>query len=84
MDLSAFPDVTDPSDFSTDNFRKLDSSLRCTICKDFYDGPVVLHCGHTFCSLVSSIATSILGVIEELCSALDRYFRTNQNVLFAE
>ncbi|KAF8509562.1 hypothetical protein JB92DRAFT_2945591 [Gautieria morchelliformis] len=52
MDLSALiVDVTDPSDFPTDSLRKLDSSLRCTICKDFYDGPVVLHCGHTFCSL---------------------------------
>ena len=57
MDLSAFPDVTDPSDFPTDSLRKLDSSLRCPICKDLYDAPVVLHCGHTFCSLVSPFVT---------------------------
>jgi len=44
-------DVTDPSDFPVDDLRKLDNSLRCPICKDFYDGPIILHCGHTFCSL---------------------------------
>lgn len=57
MDPHAFPDVTDPSDFLADSFRKLDGSVRCTICKDFYDGPVLLHCGHTFCSLVRSMAS---------------------------
>jgi hypothetical protein len=52
-------DITDPSDFPVDHLKKLDSSLRCPICKDFFDGPVILHCGHTFCSLVSqSYATT--------------------------
>lgn len=80
MDFGAFDDVTDPSDFSTENLQKLDSSLRCTICKDFYDAPVMLHCGHTFCSLVTLIVTfRCIRAIDWLFSALDLCFQTNQN-----
>ncbi|KAL4065277.1 hypothetical protein J3A83DRAFT_4166584 [Scleroderma citrinum] len=44
-------DIPDPTDFSTNELRQLDSSLRCTICGEFYDAPVTLGCGHCFCSL---------------------------------
>ena len=30
---------------------RLDESLRCHVCKDFYNAPVITTCGHTFCSL---------------------------------
>ncbi|KAL9622202.1 MAG: hypothetical protein Q9160_003385 [Pyrenula sp. 1 TL-2023] len=29
----------------------LDAALRCQICKDFFDTPVITSCSHTFCSL---------------------------------
>ena len=45
--------VTDPTDFNNEALARLDSSLRCPICKEFLDGPVNLNCGHSFCSLVS-------------------------------
>lgn len=47
-------DISDPTDFPTNELRQLDSSLRCTICSEFYDAPVTLGCGHCFCSLVRS------------------------------
>ncbi|KAI9056907.1 hypothetical protein FKP32DRAFT_1585149 [Trametes sanguinea] len=53
--LAAAADVTDSSDFPGDadapGLRALDDALRCDICRDFYDAPVSLVCGHTFCSV---------------------------------
>lgn len=48
--------VTDPTDFPTPpdapGLRDLDAAMRCTICKDLYDAPVSIQCGHCFCSVV--------------------------------
>ncbi|KAJ7581489.1 hypothetical protein C8J56DRAFT_266020 [Mycena floridula] len=43
-------DVPDSTDFPPSHLRQLDSSLRCTICSEFFDAPVTLVCGHCFCS----------------------------------
>ena len=49
-------DIQDPTDFPTEDtapgLRGLDAALRCKICSELYDAPVILPCGHTFCSLV--------------------------------
>lgn len=49
-------EVSDPSDFpetsKAPGLRTLDTSLRCTICKESFDAPVTLPCGHCFCSMV--------------------------------
>ena len=49
-------DVQDPTDFPpasiAPGLRALDSTLRCNICQELYEAPVVLTCGHCFCSLV--------------------------------
>ncbi|KAH9955636.1 hypothetical protein BC827DRAFT_1236238 [Russula dissimulans] len=48
-------DVQDPTDFPPSSIapglRALDSALRCNICQELYEAPVVLTCGHCFCSL---------------------------------
>jgi len=45
-------DISDPSDFALQpELVGLDSSLRCNICRDVYDAPVSISCGHCFCSL---------------------------------
>src|ERR1700761_6531519 len=47
-------DVTDSTDWLTTSlasFTPLDAALRCQVCKDFYDTPMITSCSHTFCSL---------------------------------
>lgn len=45
-------DVSDPSDFKSEFLQSLDASLRCAICKDIIEAPVMAPCSHSFCSLV--------------------------------
>jgi E3 ubiquitin-protein ligase RAD18 len=46
--------MPDPTDFPGQpaSLRDLDSAVRCTICANFFDAPVSLPCGHSFCSMV--------------------------------
>ncbi|KAI9446761.1 hypothetical protein H4582DRAFT_1908164 [Lactarius indigo] len=48
-------DIQDPTDFppssTAPGLRALDNALRCKICQELYEAPVVLTCGHCFCSL---------------------------------
>ena len=47
-------DVPDPSDWLRTTAPKLapvESALRCQVCKDFFDTPMITSCSHTFCSL---------------------------------
>ncbi|EPY49406.1 Rad18 Rhp18 [Schizosaccharomyces cryophilus OY26] len=44
---------SDPSDWNytkLPRLKGLDSSMRCLICHDFFKGPVITSCSHTFCS----------------------------------
>lgn len=50
MDTS-LPDPTDWLETSLPSFATLESALRCQVCKDFYDTPMITSCSHTFCSL---------------------------------
>jgi len=47
-------EVTDSTDWLSTplaSFAPLDSALRCQVCKDFYNTPMITSCSHTFCSL---------------------------------
>ena len=47
-------DVSDPSDWLQTPFPKLgpvEQALRCQVCKDFFDTPMITSCSHTFCSI---------------------------------
>ena len=48
--------VSDPTDFPDNTrapgLRTLDSAFRCAICSEIFDAPMMLRCGHSFCSLV--------------------------------
>ncbi|OCK83680.1 DNA repair protein rad18 [Lepidopterella palustris CBS 459.81] len=45
------PDSTDWLKTSLSAFEPLEAALRCQVCKDFYDTPMITTCSHTFCSL---------------------------------
>ena len=50
---SAF-EVSDPSDWLQSPLSQLgpvEQALRCQVCKDFFDTPMITSCSHTFCSL---------------------------------
>lgn len=47
-------EVTDFTDWLATplaSFAPLDAALRCQVCKDFYNTPMITSCSHTFCSL---------------------------------
>ncbi|KAJ7702227.1 hypothetical protein B0H17DRAFT_1043261 [Mycena rosella] len=46
-------DIPDSTDFpkKAPFLRQLDDSVCCTICSKYYEGPVSLLCGHSFCSM---------------------------------
>jgi E3 ubiquitin-protein ligase RAD18 len=46
--------ISDPSDWlhtSLSSFMRLESALRCQVCKEFYNTPMITSCSHTFCSI---------------------------------
>lgn len=52
--MDSLSELLDPSDWlqtSLPHLTPLESGLRCQVCKDFYDTPMVTSCSHTFCSL---------------------------------
>ncbi|KAI0692989.1 hypothetical protein C8T65DRAFT_816263 [Cerioporus squamosus] len=54
LDKLLAADISDPTDFpdaaTAPGLRAFDDAVRCTICREFYDAPVTLTCGHCFCS----------------------------------
>ena len=44
---------------SQPNLRRLDAAVVCQICKELYDAPVVIACGHSFCSKVCDVIFGI-------------------------
>jgi E3 ubiquitin-protein ligase RAD18 len=61
---SPSPELSHPSDFqstSIPNLTDIDSLVRCQICKDFFETPMITKCSHTFCSLCIRQALSTNG-----------------------
>ena len=52
--MDASFEVSDPSDWLQTPIKELapvETALRCQVCKDFFDTPMITSCSHTFCSL---------------------------------
>jgi E3 ubiquitin-protein ligase RAD18 len=52
--MDSTSDLSDPTQWletPLSLLAPLESSLRCQVCKEFFDNPVITSCCHTFCSL---------------------------------
>jgi E3 ubiquitin-protein ligase RAD18 len=64
MEPPSSPELSHPSDFqstSVPDLTDIDSLVRCQICKDFFETPMITKCSHTFCSLCIRQALSTNG-----------------------
>lgn len=72
------PDSTDWLNTSLPSLARLDSALRCQVCKDFFDNPVITSCCHTFCSLCIRRCLSAEGKCPA-CRAPDQELKLRRN-----
>ncbi|KAJ9644502.1 E3 ubiquitin-protein ligase rad18 [Coniosporium apollinis] len=59
-------------------FQSLENALRCQVCKDFYDTPMITSCSHTFCSLCIRKALTSDGKCP-VCRASDQASKLRRN-----
>ncbi|KAJ5159640.1 Postreplication repair E3 ubiquitin-protein ligase rad18 [Penicillium canariense] len=77
------PDSTDWLDTPLSLLAPLESSLRCQVCKDFFDNPVITSCSHTFCSLCIRRCLSTEGKCPT-CRSGDQELKLRRNWLVQE
>lgn len=75
------PEVADSTDWlgtPLSLLSSVESALRCQVCKDFYNTPMLTSCSHTFCSLC--IRRALSGDNKcPLCRASDQEIRLRTN-----
>lgn len=74
-------DVSDPTDWlgtPLASLAQVEQSLRCHVCKDFFNSPVITSCSHTFCSLCIRRALNADGKCP-LCRATDQESKLRGN-----
>ncbi|WEW61199.1 E3 ubiquitin-protein ligase rad18 [Emydomyces testavorans] len=79
MDLSF--DISDSTDWlptPLSSLSRVESALRCQVCKDFFNNPVITSCCHTFCSLCIRRCLSAEGKCPT-CRADDQEVKLRQN-----
>ena len=79
-------DIADPSDWLKTTVPKLatlESALRCQVCKDFFDTPMITSCSHTFCSLCIRRCLTNDGKCP-ICRACDQELRLRRNWIVQE
>ncbi|KAL8915617.1 MAG: hypothetical protein Q9172_006834 [Xanthocarpia lactea] len=79
-------DIADPSDWLKTTVPKLapvESALRCQVCKDFFDTPMITSCSHTFCSLCIRRCLTNDGKCP-VCRACDQELRLRRNWIVQE
>lgn len=85
MDISylSIPDSTDWLTTSLACVAPVESALRCQVCKDFFDNPVITSCSHTFCSLCIRRCLSTEGKCPA-CRAPDQELKLRRNCAVQE
>ncbi|KAL4787996.1 hypothetical protein BJX76DRAFT_250594 [Aspergillus varians] len=77
------PDSTDWLDTPLTLLAPFESSLRCQVCKDFFDNPVITSCSHTFCSLCIRRCLSSEGKCPA-CRSSDQELKLRRNWVVQE
>lgn len=72
------PDSTDWLNTRVSGVSSVESALRCQVCKDFFDTPVITSCSHTFCSLCIRRCLSAEGTCPA-CRAQDQELKLRRN-----
>ncbi|KAJ5894693.1 postreplication repair E3 ubiquitin-protein ligase rad18 [Penicillium taxi] len=72
------PDATDWLGTPLHLVAPLESLLRCQVCKDFFENPVITSCSHTFCSLCIRRCLSNDGKCP-ICRATDQELKLRRN-----
>ncbi|PYH41570.1 E3 ubiquitin-protein ligase RAD18 [Aspergillus saccharolyticus JOP 1030-1] len=77
------PDSTDWLATPLSLLAPLESALRCQVCKDFFENPVITSCSHTFCSLCIRRCLSNEGKCPA-CRKPDQELKLRQNLTVQE
>lgn len=77
------PDSTDWLKTPLACMAAVDAALRCQVCKDFFQTPMITSCSHTFCSLCIRRALSSDGKCP-LCRTPEQELRLRSNWSLAE
>lgn len=79
-------DVSDPTDWNRtplSSLMEVEQSLRCHVCKDFFNSPMITSCCHTFCSLCIRRALNTDGKCP-LCRTTDQESKLRGNYAIRE
>ncbi|PGH23725.1 DNA repair protein rad18 [Polytolypa hystricis UAMH7299] len=76
--LFDIPDSTDWLSTPLASLARVDSALRCQVCKDFFEHPVITSCSHTFCSLCIRRCLSVEGKCPA-CRSGDQELKLRRN-----
>ncbi|PSR90606.1 hypothetical protein BD289DRAFT_357377, partial [Coniella lustricola] len=79
-------DVSDPTDWlctPLSSLMQVEQSLRCHVCKEFFNSPMITTCSHTFCSLCIRRALNTDGKCP-LCRATDQESKLRRNGAITE
>jgi len=79
--MDATYNVTDSSDWLITPLaplRSVEAALRCQVCKDFYNTPMITTCSHTFCSLCIRRCLTSEGKCPS-CRSSDQEIRLRRN-----
>ena len=74
-------DLPDPSDWlhtPVTQLGSVESALRCQVCKDFFNTPMITSCSHTFCSLCIRKCLTEDGICPT-CRSPDQMMKLRQN-----
>ncbi|KAG9243777.1 hypothetical protein BJ878DRAFT_104254 [Calycina marina] len=76
-------DSTDWNDTALPAFEQVDAALRCRVCKDFYETPMITSCAHTFCSRCIRRCLTDKGICP-VCNTKDQEMKLRPNLAIGE